>query len=78
MTSGGGLYNLGAIFKINSDGSGFEKLFDFDGKTSGSHPYGSLILAGDSLYGMTVLWRGVWQGRYFQNRYKWCRISKIA
>ena len=33
MTSGGGLYNLGAIFKMNSDGSGFKKLFDFDGKT---------------------------------------------
>ena len=53
MTSWGGFYSKGIIFKINTDGSGYEDLFDFDGKTSGAHPYGSLILTGDSLYGMT-------------------------
>ena len=33
MTSEGGAFNLGTIFKIKTDGSGFTKLLDFDGAT---------------------------------------------
>ncbi len=53
MTSYGGANNNGVIFKINTDGSGFQKLLDFNYTNSGSHPEGSLTLFGTTLYGMT-------------------------
>jgi|GEM_PF-1514981 len=40
------------VFKIQPDGSGYTRLLDFTGG-DGANPYGSLILAGTSLYGMT-------------------------
>ena len=54
MTYSGGANSYGVIFKINKSGSGYQKLLDFDGTSKGSYPYGSLTLAGDSLYGMTA------------------------
>ncbi len=48
----GGANNFGTIFKIKPDGTGFAKLVDFAGATTGSHPYGSLISDGNFLYGM--------------------------
>lgn len=53
MTSEGGDNNMGTVFKIGKDGTGFEKLFDFDGTASGAFPYGSLLSDGTFLYGMT-------------------------
>ena len=53
MTQYGGFYNLGGIFKINADGSGYKEILSFDGKNKGGKPYGSLTLVGDSLYGLT-------------------------
>jgi uncharacterized repeat protein (TIGR03803 family) len=53
MTSEGGTNSYGCIFSINTDGSGYAKLFDFDGTPNGGFPQGSLILSGDILYGMT-------------------------
>lgn len=53
MTSAGGANNIGVLFKIKPDGTGYSKLVDFDGISNGSHPYGSLILDGPFLYGMT-------------------------
>ena len=53
MTYDGGANNLGIIFKIKPDGSGFLNIFDFHGTTDGSYPYGSLISDGTFLYGMT-------------------------
>jgi uncharacterized repeat protein (TIGR03803 family) len=55
MTELGGINNVGVIFKIKSDGSGYVKLLDFAGATNGSNPYGSLISDGTFLYGMTEL-----------------------
>jgi hypothetical protein len=46
MTSQGGLQNWGVIFKINSDGTGFTKLFDFT-QASGGSPNGSLFIRED-------------------------------
>jgi uncharacterized repeat protein (TIGR03803 family) len=40
MTRDGGTGGLGVVFRINMDGSGFLKLFDFNGTASGSHPNG--------------------------------------
>ena len=53
MTDRGGANNLGTIFKILPNGSGYTKLLDFTGTTNGSSPYGSLIFDGTYLYGMT-------------------------
>ncbi|MCB0448227.1 MAG: T9SS type A sorting domain-containing protein [Gelidibacter sp.] len=53
MTTYFGIYNRGIIFKIMIDGSGFTKLFDFDGAGFGGFPNGTLISHGTSLYGLT-------------------------
>jgi uncharacterized repeat protein (TIGR03803 family) len=53
MTSQGGTYNWGTIFKIKPDGSGFVKIRDFGWSPDGSSPYGSLLYDGTFLYGMT-------------------------
>jgi uncharacterized repeat protein (TIGR03803 family) len=57
MTSGGGTNNVGTIFKIKSDGIGFEKLLDFNptGAIYGKSPLGSLFSDGIFMYGMTYL-----------------------
>ncbi|MBW8049422.1 MAG: hypothetical protein FVQ77_03600, partial [Cytophagales bacterium] len=53
MTSGGGTNNLGTIFKIMPDGTGYAILLDFAGAINGSNPRGSLVSNGTFLYGMT-------------------------
>ncbi len=54
MTSGGGDFAAGTIFKINTDGTGFVTLHEFTGDVDdGSQPYGNLILNGSTLYGVT-------------------------
>jgi uncharacterized repeat protein (TIGR03803 family) len=56
MTSVGGAFGKGTIYKINKDGTGIVLLHSFAGSTAdGSAPYGLLILKGSTLYGMTVL-----------------------
>ena len=52
MTSSGGKYDDGCIFTINTNGTGYAILHNFN-DTLGSEPYGSLILSGSTLYGMT-------------------------
>jgi uncharacterized repeat protein (TIGR03803 family) len=54
MTFGGGTNNNGVIFKLMPNGSGYTRLFDFSGTTSGNSPWGSLISDGTFLYGMTA------------------------
>ncbi|MBI5538872.1 MAG: T9SS type A sorting domain-containing protein [Bacteroidia bacterium] len=53
MTSTGGTNNFGTIYKIKFDGTGYYKLLDFNGAVNGKEPFGSLILDGVFLYGMT-------------------------
>src|ERR1035437_3780091 len=55
MTSVGGANNLGAIFKIMPNGTGYTTLLDFHATsyTNGAYPQGSLISDGTFLYGMT-------------------------
>lgn len=53
MANGGGANGSGLIFKIQSDGTGFTDLFDFDYNNTGGVPFGSLISDGNYLYGMT-------------------------
>jgi uncharacterized repeat protein (TIGR03803 family) len=54
MTQFGGALNNGVIFKIGANGSGFQVIHPFTGTaTDGALPYGSLIISGSTLYGMT-------------------------
>lgn len=53
MTSSGGANDLGLIFKIKPDGTGYVDLLDFDFTNNGASPNGSLIYDGTFLYGMT-------------------------
>lgn len=54
MTYDGGANNLGTIFKIMPNGTGYVKLLDFSGTVNGANPYGDLISDGTFLYGMTA------------------------
>ena len=53
-TTSGGTNNLGVLYKLNNDGSGFTKLIDYDGANKGSAPFDAPVLLYDSLlYGLT-------------------------
>jgi len=55
MTTGyqaGTLDNFGTIFRINTDGAGFETLHSFS-HGAGALPYGALVRSGSTLYGMS-------------------------
>ncbi|MGO8926848.1 MAG: choice-of-anchor tandem repeat GloVer-containing protein [Limisphaerales bacterium] len=57
MASAGGISNRGTIFQLNTDGTGFVKLYDFGTSTNnGYQPCGGLILFSNTLYGTT--WTG--------------------
>src|SRR5262249_1610847 len=53
---GGGAFNLGTVFKVNTDGTGFTTLYSFGGSDygDGAYPYGGLLLATNTLYGTTL------------------------
>ncbi len=53
---GGGSSDNGTVFKLNTDGSSFTTLKDFDGGDDGSDPIG-LVQSGATLYGTTA-WGG--------------------
>ncbi len=54
MTSQGGIANAGTIFRMNTDGTGYQLLYSFSGGSGyGESPAGSLTLSGATLYGMT-------------------------
>jgi len=66
MTSSGGAYNYGIIFRMKTDGTGYATLNSFDGDTEGGNPYGSLISDGTNLYGMTTSGGNYGLGTIFQ------------
>lgn len=54
LTTQGGVNNLGALFRVSTDGSGYTNLHSFAGyPRDGSGPPGSLVSDGATLYGMT-------------------------
>src|SRR5207253_333285 len=48
----GGDYNKGVVFQMNTDGTGFSLLHEFQG-TDGGEPNASLTVVGSKLYGTT-------------------------
>jgi uncharacterized repeat protein (TIGR03803 family) len=54
-TSVGGDANLGTVFRMNADGTGYRVLYSFaGGPFDGNDPQGDLTLVGSTLYGMTT------------------------
>jgi uncharacterized repeat protein (TIGR03803 family) len=66
-TTNGGINGGGIMFKINTDGTGFQKLYDFNYAT-GSLPYGLLAYNG-YLYGMTAYGGAHGVGTIFKVQY---------
>jgi len=62
MTFQGGVNNAGVIFLIDTDGTGFKKLYDFTNSANGNYPYGSSTISGGKLYGMASSMAPVTQG----------------
>jgi uncharacterized repeat protein (TIGR03803 family) len=54
MTAMGGASGNGAVFTINTDGTGFKLLYSFTGGADGDAPTGNVTISGSTLYGMTV------------------------
>jgi uncharacterized repeat protein (TIGR03803 family) len=55
MTYWGGTSNKGVIYEIETDGSNFTVIYSFAGGAgSGAFPQGSLLLDGDTFYGLTA------------------------
>jgi uncharacterized repeat protein (TIGR03803 family) len=52
IASAGGLHGYGTVFRMNTDGSNFTNLFNFD-STNGNTPNFGLVLVGNTLYGTT-------------------------
>ena len=50
-TTAGGVSNLGTIFKINIDSTGFKVIHEFTGQYDGGQQVGGLILFSNQLYG---------------------------
>jgi uncharacterized repeat protein (TIGR03803 family) len=65
MTVQGGAYGHGTIFQINTSGAGYKVLYSFWGSPDGASPWGSLILSGTTLYGMTYGGGAYGQGTIF-------------
>lgn len=65
MTTFGGDYNRGVIYKIKIDGSEFEKLHDFNGE-NGAESYSSLTLLGTQLFGTTMEGGSIERGVLFR------------
>jgi len=61
----GGRHNVGTVFKLNTDGSGFSVLTDFTGFTA-SYPYGALMQGHDGrLYGTSYFGGSINGGTVF-------------
>lgn len=52
-TEHGGYWGQGALFRMNTDGSGYTVLKRFTDSQGGTGPDGDLVLSGQTLYGMT-------------------------
>ena len=65
MTRDGGDHDDGTVFKMNTDGTGFDLLHEFAGG-DGIWPTGSLTLSGSTLYGTTIRGEYTYNGVVFK------------
>jgi uncharacterized repeat protein (TIGR03803 family) len=49
--AGGGVLNLGTVFAVNTDGTGFKVVYDLTNSTSQKAPISGLVLSNNILYG---------------------------
>ena len=54
----GGIWGRGTVFAVNTDGSGFTNLHNFEGDSDGSFPCSGLVLSGNTLYGTKLQSQG--------------------
>jgi uncharacterized repeat protein (TIGR03803 family) len=52
-TKAGGSYGKGTVFSINTNGAGYQVLYNFTNSPDGSAPESDLVFAGGALYGTT-------------------------
>jgi uncharacterized repeat protein (TIGR03803 family) len=50
-TANGGIDGFGTVFSLNTDGSGYTKLYDFTASNDGANPNTTLVVSGNTLYG---------------------------
>jgi uncharacterized repeat protein (TIGR03803 family) len=60
VTHDGGSGTWGTVFRVNTDGSAFTNLHNFNSDTDGAYPHSGLILSGNTLYG-TAEANGIWE-----------------
>jgi uncharacterized repeat protein (TIGR03803 family) len=53
-TTGGGAFDDGVVFKINTNGTSYQNLHSFSYATDGTQPQSELTLIGDTLFGTTA------------------------
>ena len=54
-TINGGLYTNGTIFKLATNGQNYSVIYNFSNAPDADFPYGKLVLAGNVLYGTSLL-----------------------
>lgn len=53
LTTGGGSFSAGVLYSVDTNGTGFQVLHNFD-YSGGCSPKGSLMMLGDTLFGITT------------------------
>ena len=66
MTHSGGSNDMGIIFSINTNGADYTTLYILGNGTDGARPYGKLVIAGNTLYGLTQGGGDTWDGALFK------------
>jgi uncharacterized repeat protein (TIGR03803 family) len=59
MAESGGSSGFGTVFSVNTDGTGFQTLYNFRGGSDGGNPSVTPILSGSTLYGVTSYGSGL-------------------
>jgi uncharacterized repeat protein (TIGR03803 family) len=62
----GGSMNAGTIFKIDTDGSNYTVLWNFEPESSGFYPEQTLVLSGSALFGTTLYGGSFGNGTVFK------------
>ena len=64
----GGSKGNGTVFQINTDGTGYDRIYDFQGGNDAAKPFDNVILIDNTLYGMTEAGGNLRRRRNFRAR----------